>query len=386
MTRLLWLAPAIALGALAQEKSAVTREGAYWVDTVTGSFAVERSLSVSTVGAVSVQGVSSPGAVTYSLKRRAKADSAAAARAILDRIAVRSSQRGGAAVIEVSVPGGGRASADLNLAVPRGLRETALVTSSGPIRAFDLGGALRADTRGGPIEIDRIQGAVTVRTGGGAVRLGRIGGKLECYSGGGRIFAESLGADAWLNTGGGEILVREARGMVHARTAGGNIRVERATHGVQVAAGSGLIDVVEAGGPVVAETGVGSIKIRSSSNVQCNSGAGTIHVQAVSGALRAATRSGSIVADLSGARQLETSSLTTNAGDITVLIPSNLPVTVEAVNSTPGMNRIISDFAEIRPRAERENGRSAAHGSLGGGGPVLRLTTAAGTIYLRREK
>jgi predicted membrane protein len=40
--------------------------------------------------------------------------------------------------------------------------------------------------------------------------------------------------------------------------------------------------------------------------------------------------------------------LSTLAGDITVLIPSNLAVSVMATNQSGGMRRIISDFSEVR--------------------------------------
>jgi hypothetical protein len=167
---------------------------------------------------------------------------------------------------------------------------------------------------------------------------------------------------------------------------GGNIRVERAALGVEAAAGAGLIEVSDAGGPVVAETGAGSIRIRSASDVRCDSGAGAINLQSVSGSLRAATKSGSIVADFTGASRLLDSSLVTALGDITVFVPSKLPVTIEAVNSTPGANRIVSDFGEIGPRREQGNSRSEAGGAINGGGPMLRLSASGGTIYVRQRK
>jgi DUF4097 and DUF4098 domain-containing protein YvlB len=386
MKRILWLAPALSLTVLAQQKSAITREGSYWVDAVTASAPVRETVRVATQGAVSVRGISVADTVTYTLNRRAKAATEAEARALLDAIRLKTSEHGGSTILEVSVPNPGRASADLKLSVPRRLQETAIATRDGAIQAFDLDGAFRAETGGGAIEVDRVQGAVTVRTGGGAVRLGRIGGKLECYSTGGPITAESLGAEAGLNTGGGEIVVRDAKAPVRARTAGGSIRIERAARGVQVAAGAGLIEIVEAGGPVVAETGAGSIRIRSSDNVRCASQAGTIRLEAVSGGVRADAGSGNIVARFSGARKLEDSALRTNRGDITVLIPSNLAVTVEAMNNTPGAQRIMSDFPEIRPRLQEGNSRSEARGSINGGGAVLRLFSSGGTIYLRRQR
>jgi DUF4097 and DUF4098 domain-containing protein YvlB len=299
---------------------------------------------------------------------------------------VKTSREGGWTVLVVTVSDASRCSAELRLQVPRRLREVALATSGGGIQALDLDGILRAETGGGSVQVDRVQGTVTVRTGGGSVRVGKIGGKLECFTGGGAITAETLGGAAALNTGGGQIIVREAKELVRARTGGGSIRVEKAARGVEVAAGAGLIDVVEAGGPVLAETGAGSIRVRSSTNVQCKSGAGTIQLQSVSGGLRAATSAGSIVADLSGAAGFQDSVLTTNMGDITVLIPSNLAVTIEATNHTPGGHRIVSDFPEISLRLDGGNAASQAQGALHGGGPVLRLVASGGTIYLRHQK
>jgi DUF4097 and DUF4098 domain-containing protein YvlB len=386
MKPFLWLTPVFALSLLAQQNSGLTREGPYWVERLTGTVPVEPRLRVSAMGAIVCEGSGGPEVVAYSLKRRAKASSEASARRLLERITVRSSTHAGWTVLEVGPGDSGLASADLELQVPRGLREATLVTSGGAIRGAGLEGVLKAETGGGAVDVDRVAGPVTVRTGGGAVRIGKVGGTLECYSGGGAITAESLGAESTLHTGGGEIVVREAKGLVRARTPGGNIRIERALRGIQVAAGAGLISVDEAGGPVIAETGAGSIKIRSASDVRCQSGSGTIQIQAVSGGLRAVTGSGSIIADLVGVSRFQDSTLTTRMGDITVLIPSKLAVTIEATNVTPGAHRIVSDFAEILPRRQQGNASSEASGALNGGGPVLRLSATGGTIYVRHQK
>jgi DUF4097 and DUF4098 domain-containing protein YvlB len=385
MIRNLWLAPVLALAALAQTNSGLTREGGYWVETVTGAVNVGANVRIATQGAVHIQG-ESRGNAAYSLKRRVKARDEASARALLDRIVVKSVREGEWTVLTVMAPETMRASADLRVRLPRRLHETTVESRGGAIHILDLDGAVRAATAAGALDIDRVGGSVTARTGGGAIRLGKIGGAVECFTGGGSIEAGLLGGESSLGTGGGEIVVHEARGLVHARTLGGNIRIERALRGVQVAASAGLINVVQSDGPVMAETGSGSIRIHAASDVHCESGTGTIQLQATSGGLHAVTRTGSVFADLSNVRQLANSALATAAGDITVLIPSNLRVTVEAINSSPGSQRIVSDFSGIRPRLERGNTVSAARGSLNGGGPLLQLTATGGTIYLRRQE
>lgn len=383
MKRSMWLAAALASAALAQ--SDLTREGNYWVETITGSAAVEPVLEVDTLGSVQLNGEARPG-IAYTLRRRVRASNEAAARRMLERIVVKTSLKGGATRLEVTVPDPQHSSADLQLQVPRSLREAIVSTRAGAVQMAGLAGSAHADTAGGAVDVGDIGGTVHVRTGGGPVRLGRIGGNIECFSGGGGIQADSLGADTTLNTGGGEIVVRQAKGLVDARSGGGSIRVEHALKGVRIASGGGLIDVVESTGPVVAETGAGSIKVRSGSDIRCDSGAGTIHLQAVSGELRATTGSGSIIANLASAKALRASKLSTGMGDITVFIPSNLAMTIDATANAPGGHHIVSDFPEIHVSTQQGAGQSSARGALNGGGPVLRLEASGGTIYLRREK
>ena len=107
------------------------------------------------------------------------------------------------------------------------------------------------------------------------------------------------------------------------------------------------------------------------------------------GAMHASTNAGSILAELLTGHRIQDSALSTHAGDITVLIPSNFAVTVVAMNGSPGAaGRIVSDFPEIRVRTASQPGGTpvVAEGALNGGGPVLHINVIGGTIYLRRQK
>jgi hypothetical protein len=95
------------------------------------------------------------------------------------------------------------------------------------------------------------------------------------------------------------------------------------------------------------------------------------------------------MAELLSGNRIQESTLSTNAGDITVFIASNIPLTVLARNDSGGApGRIISDFKEIRVKAGSQPWASPvlAEGALNGGGPVLHINVNGGTIYLRREK
>jgi hypothetical protein len=127
--------------------------------------------------------------------------------------------------------------------------------------------------------------------------------------------------------------------------------------------------------------------VNSAHGVRCESAGGAIRLRNVAGAVRAFASSGNILAELGGASGFANSVLSTNAGDITVFIPSNLALTIEATNESGGSGRIVSDFAQVRPRsAPVPGGLVAAEGALNGGGPVLRVNVMGGTIYLRQSK
>jgi hypothetical protein len=102
------------------------------------------------------------------------------------------------------------------------------------------------------------------------------------------------------------------------------------------------------------------------------------------GPMRVSTAMGSILANLVGSR-IADSLLATANGDITVVIPSNVGVTVCADNElSDTTRRITSDFSSIRTR--RQGTHLVAEGPVNGGGPVLQIAAAGGTIYIRRQR
>jgi len=82
--------------------------------------------------------------------------------------------------------------------------------------------------------------------------------------------------------------------------------------------------------------------------------------------------------------RVQAGSLTTGAGDITVYIPVDYPVTIRAENAASnGARAIVTDF----PLTIRTAGSVAvAEGKIGGGGPLLQLTGMGGTITIRKRE
>jgi DUF4097 and DUF4098 domain-containing protein YvlB len=379
-------AAALAPSALAQ----LTREGRYWVETINGvatATPLDR-FRLDTVGNVVLHGDNGE-KVTYKLKLRVQAHDAREAEALLHEFEVRSRTQNGWLRLTVTPPANISEGPELSVTVPRSLQQVWIETRGGNVQALDLDGDLTSRSAAGRMLADRIKGKAELRTGGGDIQVGDVAGTLRCYSGAGVIRVETSGGESWLDTLGGEIFVRQAGGPVHASTAGGNIRIERASNTVFARTAAGLIEVQQADGAVTAESSAGAIQVNAANGVRCESASGTIRLRNVGGALRASTAAGSILAELLSGNRIQDSTLSTNAGDITVFIASNVPLTVLARNDSGGATgRIISDFKEIRVKPGSLPGASPvlAEGALNGGGPLLRINVNGGTIYLRREK
>ncbi|MFN7937923.1 MAG: hypothetical protein U0R19_31630 [Bryobacteraceae bacterium] len=376
-----------ALSAAGQHDSSyrIVREGNDWVRIDGGFLPSGAGLTVIAPGRVNTQGEWRDD-VSYIVKRRVRARSFAAAKAMLSSPAVRHSVVSGRSVLAVASQGP-RVSTEVELRVPRSLPETAFQVVDGAISAFDLGGAVRVNARAGSVRMDRISGSLTAQTGGGEIRLGRVAGAIRIQSGGGGISIDGAGSSTVIETAGGEVFVGEAMGPVSAVTGGGNIQIERAFAQVDARTRGGLVEIGRAEGQVRANTTGGAIHIRAARGADCDSGSGPIRLDSVSGRLRAATQLGSIVAGISPER-IRDSYLNTSAGDITVLLPSNIAVTVQAENEAAGaMARIFSDFPEIRVLRLPSMGTPlAARGAINGGGPVLRLSATGGIIHLKRHE
>ncbi|HXG32520.1 MAG TPA: hypothetical protein VNJ11_04095 [Bryobacteraceae bacterium] len=378
----------VSLVAAAQTESPITRQGAFWVQTVRGEIAADpTSLRISCPGPLSVQGVEGLAAIRYVLTRRARTADAGEAQRLLRQITFHSTATRSGTAVWVRRPAGYRTSCELAVEVPPSIGRAALTAETGSVRVSGLRADVEVATVGGRIWLDRIDGNVTARTGGGDVEVGVVDGVFRCQSGGGSIRARRIGRDARLETAGGEIIVAEIGGKLEAVTAGGNILVERAASAVTANTAGGLITVRQAGGIVTGSTGAGAIRVGPAAGVRAESAGGPIEVRGISGPVRVSTLAGSIVAELSRADFRE-SYLKTRAGDVTVFIPSNLAVTIRALNESPWrLKQIVSDFRElaVKPAGAPGVPLVIAEGALNGGGPLLEISAAGGTIYLRRK-
>jgi DUF4097 and DUF4098 domain-containing protein YvlB len=277
--------------------------------------------------------------------------------------------------------------ATLELHVPQKVKTASLeILKGGDIEVFDFGGGVVARTPGGgDIQADNIGGGIVADTGGGHIRLGRVGGPIECYTGAGSITVADAGADVNCQTVGGEIWIKRAAGPVRLSSGGGNILVERAGQRVEAHSMRGAIQVGQAGGAVIADTSGGAIRVGSAAGVHAESALGPVHVTDAAGSLNLSTAAGSILAELLAGGKLRDSSLSAASGDITVMIPSNVAVSVMATNEMGGIPRVYSDFSDLLTRVLGFARPPLAEQAIHGGGPVL-LLSGSGMIYLKKAK
>jgi hypothetical protein len=330
-------------------------------------------LRVNAHGPVTLEGGASPN-LLYTVTVSVSARSEAEARRWLQQYAVRVVAQGSTTVFTAP---GGPVMAAVSLKTPR-MSGVEISTSDGAVEASGVDGPLEVDSGAGPLTVDGVRGVCKLVTGGGDVRVGQIGGALHCSTGAGHITVKTVRGEAVLETNGGDIVANQTGGRVHATTGGGGVHIGTAGGPVSATSGGGEIIVEKANGIVTVRNMAGPVQVWSSAGVRCDSGSGGIHVTNVSGPMRVSTSAGSILANLLGSR-LGDSYLATGNGDITVLIPSNVGVMVQARDNL----RIVSEFRELAIR--RQGPQVIAEGPLNGGGPLLQISGMGGTIFLKRQ-
>jgi hypothetical protein len=373
----------------AQDSSQLTHEGPYYVRTIVASLRSRPTvqLHIMTRGNVVLRG--SPGdRVTYKLVQRVKARSEADAYRLLRSVNASEVTPPLISMTTLTVipSSGDQVSNDLEVSVPRQVMQSIVMTQEGSVEAYDLDGSVQMTAMLG-VHCDRIHGNVNGQTAGGEMRLGKIGGSVVCLSQGGSIFIDSVGGSARCETAGGEIVVKEAGGPLLLANASGNIVVDRAASTVEAHTGEGVIEVNQAGGEVIADTRGGSIQIGAARGARCESAVGAIRVKNASGPLNVQTVMGNIMAELIAGARLEDSLLSASSGDVTVLIPARLALSVMARNDSGANPRINSDFPEVHMKSFGfSHPPTVAEGQINGGGPILRINVGAGIIYLKKLK
>ncbi len=372
------------------QETRVFHDGANWTREITGSLPAARILRVKVdIGSVKIEGGPQTG-ISYSIRNRAHTGSEEDARKQFDSYKINVSVRGDTAWIVGECHGANvhKFSGEFVINVPQGIEAVKVETDGGNVAAHGFAGSLDTQSGGGSIHLDDVGGAVSAATGGGSIDVGAVGGDVSLQTGGGTIRVASAKGKIKAETGGGDVVIVSGLQGAILETGGGDIQVQHCVGDVKVTTGGGSIDLGDMGGPVQIETGGGSIHLISAKGlVRAETGGGSIELDGVPSA-HAETGSGGIVAKFTSSSGAQSDSkLETSAGDITVYLSPSMNISVRAAIDAATGHTIRSDFQEIRVISDGGQWgpkNVSAEGSLNGGGPVLKLRTSAGNVFIRR--
>jgi len=356
----------------------LTREGDLWVRTFHETAAARPRLRINAHGPVTLEGNVS-GSFVFTVRVGVRARTRELAASMLEKASVRMELSNGWLV--VTTPGG-NAAASVEMKAPR-LQEAIVSTSDGAVEAYGIDGRLGVETGADLVRADRIHGDCTLSTGDGEIHVGQVDGALNCSTGSGAIMVRSVGGEAVLRTNGGDIEALQVGGAARAETGGGTVHLGVVNGAVTAVNGGGPIIIDRASGIVTTRNMAGPVNVGAAGGIRCDSANGGIQLGNITGPMHVSTSMGSIVANLLGSKLAE-SYLATGNGDITVVIPSNLRVTISAeTQMADSIRRILSDFLEIQPRLRGMH--LEAEGRINGGGPLLQISASSGTIFLKRQ-
>ncbi len=369
---------------------ALSRQGEYWVEELTGSVTAAPRVRVKSPGGnIDVRGAAQAG-ISYRIQKRVSADDADHARRLLSGYPLLVRRRGDEVELSIESVRGRDFQVNFSVTVPKGTTLAEVETRGGNISAYEIDRVLRAQTAGGNIDADGIGGEATVQTAGGNLTLKTMRGPVKAQTAGGNIKLGYAGGPAEVATAGGNIEVGKAEGSVRGQTAGGSITVTAAGGDVTVQTAGGNITIGDAA-RVDAQTAGGSIEVGAArALVRVQTAGGSIRLSKCAGPVRAETAAGTIVARIAATRGAWAASvLETNAGDIIVFLPDDLAVTIRAlIEQASTRHTISSEFPlTLRPRAQAPGPRELrGEGAINGGGPLLELRTVSGNIEIKKNR
>ncbi|MGA7081417.1 MAG: hypothetical protein WBQ43_08665 [Terriglobales bacterium] len=379
---------ALASLALCQE-TRVYREGSNWVQEMKGDLGAAKNLRVKlAAGSVRVQGGSQAG-VTYVIHRKAYTSSEEKARREFESYRISTFVKGDTAwIVAETSRRDSKCSDDFVVNVPRNLGLTKIGTGGGNVNATGVAGRVELNSGGGNIRLDDIGGEVVAETGGGMIDVGSVEGNVNLQTGGGNIKVASAKGEIKAESGGGNVVVLSGLQGAVLETGGGSIRVEKCSGPVKATTGGGSVDLGDIGGAAQIETGGGSIRLASAKGrVQAETGGGSIELDGAASVQAETSAGGIIVKLLSSTGARNNSTVETSAGDITVYLANDLPITIRAEIEIANGHTIHSDFSDIHVSTEGGDygpKTVTAEGQLNGGGPVLKVRTNSGSVNFRR--
>jgi hypothetical protein len=162
-------------------------------------------------------------------------------------------------------------------------------------------------------------------------------------------------------SGNGDVAVSGTQAELVARSGNGTVRVNGANGEVDAASGNGAVTVENVRGPVTASSGNGDVRVR-----------------AIRGPVSARSGNGDLIISMNEMSRDDNMDFTTGNGRIQITLPRDFSAEIDASTSNGGIR---TDFPiQVTGRITRTRVR----GTIGRGGPRIRLVSGNGSIELRR--
>ena len=216
------------------------------------------------------------------------------------------------------------------------------------------------------ISVKDIVGNVSAKTAGAGLRLQNITGRIDGTTSGGHIDIKVFEGDVALQTRGGNIILEGGTGDVKAKTSGGNIQMIDVVGAVNGQTTGGNVTLHGCKGGADVKTAGGSIEVENDGPVLAKTSGGSIRCQ-----LQETLSSQSLLLDLE-----------TTGGSVNVSLAPDIAATVKARvlggSVTTEFPVAVEAAGTVKP--------DQLHGTINGGGPLLRLFSVGGNVILRKTE
>jgi DUF4097 and DUF4098 domain-containing protein YvlB len=271
--------------------------------------------------------------------------------------------------------------------------------NNGNVEVATIGGAADITNSFGNVTFSDVHGSVNCTTSNGRVNGSALtGSSVTIHDSFGNIELETISGTLDAETSNGRITVRDARGAVTLRTSFGAIDASNIPKGIRATDGNGAITLTDIGGDTYAKTSFGSVLLeRVSGNLTVENNNGSVTARSVKGDASVRTSFSGVTLDgvggkisvdnqnggiavtasrpSSGCRDIL---LKTSFSSIRVQIPQGLGYNVTAHTS---FGRISSDLPVT---STGSIGGDTLNGTINGGGCVLQLNNANGSIEIAK--
>ncbi len=272
-----------------------------------------------------------------------------------------------------------------------------IVVKTGDASKVEVHATIRANHPSGDVTkyIQEIEANPPIDQNGNVIRIGHIENdnwkrnisisyelvvpaqtKLRSESGSGDEKIDGVSGPLDSSSGSGSLTISNIGNEVHAQTGSGSVELKNVHGNAKLTAGSGSISASGIAGGLIASSGSGSIHFEQTAagSVEIHTGSGEIEVTGANGAVVAQTGSGGISVEGTPAGEWR---LRSGSGDVNVKLPPQASFNLVAHTGSGSIdsNREIAVQGKISPRE--------LQGKVGGGGPVVELSTSSGSIQIR---